>query len=214
MSTPGRRLVLWRHGQTSWNAVGRAQGHHDVGLDPTGHAQAAAAAPALAALQPVAVWCSDLSRARQTCDYLERLTGLSAKVDQRLREYDVGARQGMTTAEFAAAFPSAHAAWADGEDMPRVPGAEGAGEVAARIVPVLSEVVGSLAAGETAVAVTHGAALKVALVELLGWPRSQARDLAGVDNCGWVTVTDVAGGSAHRPRLRLAGYNQTAAVRG
>ena len=44
-----RRLVLLRHGRTAWNLEGRAQGHTDVTLDDTGRAQAAAAAPYLAA---------------------------------------------------------------------------------------------------------------------------------------------------------------------
>ena len=46
--TTGRRLVLLRHGRTSWNAAGRAQGHADVELDDLGHQQARAAASALA----------------------------------------------------------------------------------------------------------------------------------------------------------------------
>ena len=33
-----RRLVLWRHGQTAWNAEQRFQGHTDIGLDDVGHA--------------------------------------------------------------------------------------------------------------------------------------------------------------------------------
>ena len=44
----GRRLVLLRHGRTSWNSAGRAQGYTDIDLDDRGHAEAAAAAPYLA----------------------------------------------------------------------------------------------------------------------------------------------------------------------
>ena len=51
-----RRLVLLRHGQTAWNAEGRAQGHLDIGLDDLGRAQAAAVAPAVAALRPDVLW--------------------------------------------------------------------------------------------------------------------------------------------------------------
>jgi probable phosphoglycerate mutase len=198
-----RRLVLLRHGRTAWNEVGRAQGHADVELDETGHAQAAQVAPALAAMAPAALWTSDLTRARQTGGYVERATGLAAKVDERLKEFDVGARQGMTSAQFEAAFPAEYSAWAEGEEMVRVPGSEVASEVAARMVPALRECLESLAAGETGIVVTHGACLKVGLVGLLGWPTAQATALQGVDNCCWVTVTESPAG-----RLRLAGYNQ------
>ena len=165
----GRRLVLLRHGRTPWNRVGRAQGHADVEIDDLGHAQAAAVAPYLAALEPVALWTSDLARARQTCEYVERATGLTAKEDERFREYDVGDRQGLTSEEFAASFPEAYAAWrGSSQDIVRVPGAESAADVAARIVPALRESLASLESGETGIVVTHGACLKIGLVGLLG----------------------------------------------
>jgi len=199
-----RRLVLLRHGRTAWNDTGRAQGRHDVPLDEVGHQQAAAVAPVLAALRPVALWTSDLTRARQTAAYLETATGLTARLDPRLQEYDVGARQGMTVPEFAAAFPEAHAAWDDGDDMPIVPGAEVATDVAARIVPALSDALAALADGQTGIVVTHGAALKVGVLGLLGWPLRQAAELAGLDNCCSATLRE----SASAERLRLADWNR------
>jgi glucosyl-3-phosphoglycerate phosphatase len=207
----GRRLLLLRHGRTAWNSIGRAQGHADVELDEVGQQQAASVAPYLAELRPAALWSSDLARARQTCAYLERATGLSAKLDARLREFDVGARQGMTAEQFEEAFPRAFLAWRAGEDMVRVPGSEGVAEVAERMAPALTESLESLAPGETGIVVTHGASLKVGLLALLGWPQSQAADLRGVDNCAWVTLVETAPGAG----LRLAGYNQrVGAVRG
>jgi broad specificity phosphatase PhoE len=205
----GRRLLLLRHGRTAWNSTGRAQGQADVALDDAGHEQAAAVAPRLAALRPAALWSSDLTRARETCAYLERATGLSAKLDERLREFDVGARQGMTGDQFQAAFPEAYAAWQAGEDVARVPGSEVPTEVAQRMAPALRESLGSLAAGETGIVVTHGACLKVGVLALLGWPLSQAADLRGVDNCRWVTLLEGPAGG-----LRLAGYNQGAGPSG
>jgi probable phosphoglycerate mutase len=201
------RLVLLRHGRTAWNKVGRAQGHADVGLDELGHAQAGAVAPYMADLQPVALWTSDLVRARQTCTYVERATGLSAKVDERLREYDVGDRQGMTSQQFEATYPEAFAAWRAADDLVHVPGAETDAQVQARLVPALQECLDSLGRSETGVVVTHGAALKVGLLGLLGWPQEQATALRGIDNCAWVTVARSAG-----RRVRLGSYNEHAAA--
>src|SRR3546814_13338598 len=100
-----RRLVLLRHGQTAWNLAGRLQGHHDVELDETGHDQAAAVAPRLAMLEPVALWSSDLSRAMQTAAYLAQECELEPRADPRFREADPGRAAGILKAHYAHAHP-------------------------------------------------------------------------------------------------------------
>ena len=55
------KLVLWRHGQTEWNVQGRFQGQTDIPLDEVGQQQAERAARLLAALQPSAIFSSDLT---------------------------------------------------------------------------------------------------------------------------------------------------------
>jgi broad specificity phosphatase PhoE len=47
-----QRLVLWRHGETDYNAAQRMQGHLDSQLTSTGLSQARRAAPWLAELEP------------------------------------------------------------------------------------------------------------------------------------------------------------------
>jgi glucosyl-3-phosphoglycerate phosphatase len=202
---PGRRLVVLRHGRTAWNAVGRAQGHADVELDELGHEQAAAAAPYLASLEPTALWTSDLARARQTCAYVEKITGLVAAEDARLREFDVGARQGLTIPEFAERYPEEHANWLTGDGTVRLPGAENHSDVEARMLPALRGCLAALSAGQTGIVVTHGACLKVGVVALLDWPRELAMSLRGIDNCAWVTLEELGLGG----RLRLVGYNES-----
>jgi probable phosphoglycerate mutase len=199
-----RRLVLLRHGRTAWNEAGRAQGHADVPLDELGHEQVAAAAPYLASLRPVALWTSDLARARQTTAYVEKATALAATEDPRLREYDVGPRQGLTIPEFAERFPEQHANWLHGDGKVALPGAESRADVEARMLPALRDCLAALDEGETGVVVTHGACLKVGVVALLGWPQELAGTLRGIDNCAWVTVETGFGG-----RPRLVGYNES-----
>ena len=202
---PGRRLVVLRHGRTEWNAVGRGQGHADIPLDELGHTQAAAVAPYLASLEPTALCTSDLARARETCAYVARATGLTAVEDPRLREFDIGARQGLTMPEFAEQFPDEHAAWVRGDGQHRLPGAEVTSEVEARMRPALRDALDSVGPGETALVVTHGASLKVGVVAMLAWPTELARSMQGIDNCAWVTLEELAFGG----RLRLTGYNES-----
>lgn len=202
-----RRLILLRHGRTSWNESGRAQGHADVELDPTGHAQARAAARHLSGLDVARLWASDLQRARQTAEYLSDELGMPVEQDPRLREFDVGERQGLTLAEFAERFPEEYSAWLSGEGLVPVKGGEVSEDVAARMVPALRERIEELSHGETVLVVTHGAAMKVAVAGLLEWPLELAAGLKAVDNCAWVTVEEIE----HGGRLRLAGYNEKVA---
>ncbi len=203
-----RRLVLVRHGRTAWNAEGRGQGHADVGLDDVGHAQARVAAPWLAATYaPSLLWTSDLARARETASYVEGATGLSARVDPRLREYDLGQRTGLTMSEFAARFPDEHDAWCRGA-YGAVPGAESTDDVHARIVPAVRELLAATAPGDTALAVTHGASLRVAVTALLGWSEDVVRSLRGMTNCGVAVLVAEGPHEPERP-LRLDAWNAT-----
>jgi broad specificity phosphatase PhoE len=201
----GRRLVVVRHGQTAWNAVGRAQGHTDISLDDTGRRQAEQMAVVVAELAPALLVSSDLARARETAAFLEKATGLTAHEDPRLREYDVGMRTGLTREEFAEKLgDDAALAW-DTHAHVDAPGAETVAQVAERIVPATREALERLPPGETGVLVMHGAALRIALAGLLGWPLEIADTLEAMANCGWAVVVE------HRTgRLRLSSYNMTA----
>lgn len=202
-----RRLVVLRHGRTAWNAEGRAQGHSDVELDAQGHAEAAAAAPYVAGLRPVALWSSDLARARQTAAYVAKESGLDPAYDERLREFALGERTGLTNEEFAERFPSQYAAFREGRWDP-LPGMETTEELAARVSDALVALVESIEPGETAVAVAHGGAIKVGVAALLGWSVETASALRHPLNCGWAVLEyeKVPEGA----RWRLAAWNLSA----
>ena len=86
--------MLWRHGQTTWNAERRFQGQSDIPLDATGQAQAERAARLLAGLRPDMIVSSDLSRAASTAAPLAQLTGLDVILDKDLRERHGGQWEG------------------------------------------------------------------------------------------------------------------------
>ncbi len=203
-----RRLVLVRHGQTEWNSVGRAQGHADISLDAIGHAQAAAAAPYLAALAPVRLWSSDLARAQETAAYVAEAAGLPIETDPRLREYDVGVRSGLTVAEFEERYPREYAAWRAHDESLLVEGEESSSLVRERVLPALTECLEALRPGETGIVVMHGACLRVGLMAMLGWPPETSRGLRGMDNCGWT----ILGEHEIFHGLRMVSYNETASV--
>lgn len=213
-----RRLVLLRHGQTDWNAIGRGQGHADVEINDVGHDQAAAMAPSVAAYRPAGLWSSDLARARQTATYVGKECGLEPRLDARFREFDLGGRTGLTMAEYAERFPSEYADFRAGL-FTAVPGGETSEQVAGRFGAGLADVITALGPDDTGVVVSHGAALKVAVIALLGWPAALSSGLQGLDNCGWVVLDELDdlnaldgpnGRNGKEPgRFRLAAYNLT-----
>lgn len=199
-----RTLVLLRHGRTAFNHGLRVQGQLDVELDDVGREQAAVAAEALAKLGPTLLWSSDLVRARATAAALAEATGLAPTYDARLREFHLGERQGLTHDEYAAADPVEFEKFRRGH-YDSAPGAESADAVRRRMTEALHELLDALAPGETAVAVSHGAAIRVATGAMLGWPDEQFHTLRGLTNCGWVVLEEHPEIGA----LRLGAYNRT-----
>jgi len=98
------RVLLVRHGQSEWNAVGRWQGQADPPLSDVGRQQARSAARALGALD--AVFASDLQRAAETAVIIAHELGIGPVVlDPDLRERDAGEWSGLTRAEIERDWP-------------------------------------------------------------------------------------------------------------
>lgn len=184
-----RRLILWRHGRTQWNVQDRAQGQADVPMDPVGRRQARRAAPALASYEPAFIWSSDLQRAQHTASELAALTGLEVRLDARLREYDVGIRQGTTFAEFRQNHPEIYAKFFTEENY-RVPGAELPSEVDERMAAVLHDAAAALEEGRTGVIVGHGAALRSGVLAFFDAPTHLREMFAGMANCAWTVLEE------------------------
>src|ERR671914_1615083 len=93
------RLILVRHGESTWNAEERLQGQLDPPLSDRGREQSIALAAMLDGLPDERVVCSDLGRARQTAELLGLRPG---RFDTRWREIDVGEWGGRVAAEIDA----------------------------------------------------------------------------------------------------------------
>ncbi len=105
------KLVLVRHGETTWNAMGKLQGREDIPLSEAGRQQARAAGRALSRYPfsgpgPVII-TSPLQRAAETARLiageLPRVTALQE--DSVLLERDYGAGAGLTREERAMLYP-------------------------------------------------------------------------------------------------------------
>lgn len=93
-----------RHGETTWNAVGRTQGQIDAPLSDRGRVQAAEAA-AILRHEPIArIVSSPLSRARHTAEAVAAATGAQVECDDDLMEFHAGDWQGEYRGEAVRAY--------------------------------------------------------------------------------------------------------------
>ncbi|MFG2709204.1 histidine phosphatase family protein [Streptomyces goshikiensis] len=189
----GRKIVLWRHGQTSWNLERRFQGSTDIELTETGVAQARRAARLLASLKPDAIVASDLQRAAATAAELAAVTGLAVEHDEALRETYAGEWQGLTHDEILGKYGEQYAAWKRGEPVRRG-GGELETEVADRAAPVVLAHADRLPAGGTLVVVSHGGTIRTTIGRLLGLESSYWEGLGGLSNCCWSVLGEGARG--------------------
>ncbi|WP_228982625.1 histidine phosphatase family protein [Streptomyces sp. DH12] len=189
----GRRIVLWRHGQTAWNLERRFQGSTDIELTETGVAQARRAARLLAALRPDAIIASDLRRAAATAAELAAVTGHEVTHDAALRETYAGVWQGLTHTEILARHGEEYRAWKRGEPVRRG-GGELETEVADRAAPFVLQHVEKVPEDGTLVVVSHGGTIRTTIGRLLGLEPHSWESLGGLTNCCWSVLGEGARG--------------------
>lgn len=190
------RLILVRHGRSTWNAEGRLQGVADPPLSPAGVEQARRLRGLIEALAPQEVVSSDLARARDTA---EVLTGPGTALDPRWREVDVGAWTGRLVDDLSVVELAELEQWRQGRMAP--PGGETWEDARTRVLGAVRSLIETGA--RSALVVTHGATLRAACAALGGLG---LRHLAGVPNAS-LSIIDteprphlLAYGVAPRPR--------------
>ncbi|CAN5320201.1 histidine phosphatase family protein [soil metagenome] len=181
------RVVVWRHGQTRWNASGRFQGQADPPLNDVGQQQSALAAGYLSLDPPDLILSSDLVRATSTAEALANLVEVPMKMEPRLREIDLGIWQGLTRTEVAATYPEQYAEWLDGAP-PVDRGGETRAQLDERVLAALRDI-----QVDHVVLVTHGGTSRSIIETLLDLPHA-GRWLAVLGNCHWSQLQRFAGG--------------------
>ena len=163
------RLLLVRHGSTSWNAEGRYQGRTDVALSRDGQEQVRRLAERLRAEEIGALYASDLRRAWETAEAITARHDLSVRSETRLREIMFGAWEGKTHEQIRKDDPDSLDRWYDDPMRASPPGGETLKEVASRVRAAYQGIVGRHPE-ETVLIVAHGGTLRVLLCLALGVP--------------------------------------------
>ena len=171
------RIILVRHGETIWHAENRYAGASDIELSERGYQQAQALADWAAKAGIAQLYVSDLVRARETALPSEKILGIEATVDPRLREINFGDGEGLTSSEMRERFPEQYAAFRKDPVKHHLPGGEDPMAAIARGRAALKEI--ALQAGPQArvLIIAHNTLIRLLLCDALGIAPARYRDV-------------------------------------
>ena len=156
------RLVVVRHGETSWSRVGRHTGRTDLALTAKGEDEARSVGVVVADLSFAHVFASPLLRAFDTA----RLAGFEPEIDDDLMEWDYGEIEGRTNDEIIVEREG----WSKWRDTVR--GGEQVADVAARADRFIDR---AAALDGDVLAFAHGHLLSITVARWLGLAPSEGR---------------------------------------
>jgi len=163
-------LLLARHGECT--ASGTYCGRTDAPLTEKGRQQAAALSRALEAYPIKACFTSPLLRALETARVALDGRDVPLSIDERLREVDFGAWEGLKHAEIEPRWPKLIPAWLSDPSGVDIPEGEPFSSLRRRVREFLSEHAQS-ALSDNILIVAHGGPLAVVSLELLGHPGTE-----------------------------------------
>ena len=167
------KLLLVRHGQSEWNAMGRWQGKANPPLTDLGKEQALLAAKKLPDFSILA--SSDLGRARETAEIFAKAHDKESNdilIEPQVQERDAGEFSGLTRDEIDKKFPGylAQNRWPSGWEPDDV--------LIKRLREGLGRIIASSTESDSIVVVTHGGCI-YALESLLGEEYRRISNLGG-----------------------------------
>ena len=189
-TTQPSRICLVRHGETEWNAERRIQGQIDIGLNEIGLRQAQAAGRWLKSAGIIALYSSDLKRAKTTAEALGEALGLTPVLVPEMRERRYGVFEGLTYAEAHDRFPEGYAAFEGRNADYDFENGESLLVMFARVTGKLSELA-ARHTGESIAIVLHGGVLDIINRFVRGNPLEMPRDFL-IPNAGinWIAMED------------------------
>jgi phosphoserine phosphatase len=177
------QIILLRHGATDWNLQGRCQGATDLELNEVGIRQAESIATRLSREKIAAIYSSNLKRAQQTAEFVNRFHSLPIQIEKDVRELDHGALEGLTFNDIKENFPEFIQRWRTEPAEIQVPGGEKLVDVAQRAWNGLHRISGRHQAGEIIVVVSHNFPILAILCRIAGVHLNHYRSFH-LDPCG------------------------------
>ncbi len=160
-------LILIRHGETVWNSQQRMQGHSNSDLSEEGRAQIESLGQWMKNVSFDHIYSSDSLRARQTAEAITKYSGHTLKIDQRLREKNLGVFEGLTTEEAKERHPEIFRLFKTAGSNYVINEGESTQQLLDRALEFIEEI-RLLQPDQRVVLVTHGGVVRVLIKHTLG----------------------------------------------
>lgn len=160
------KVILVRHGQTTWNLELKYQGHTDIALTDLGLAQAEQAAERLTQEKVAAIYASDLTRAYRTAEIIATRHNLPVVAMSELREIKFGEWEGLTYDAISEHWPNRMKKLFTHPDEVEIPGGETFRELKERAEKAIAALV-ARHPDETIIVVSHGGTIRTILCAAL-----------------------------------------------
>lgn len=161
------KLILIRHGQTSYNLKKIYCGHRDASLNKAGRAQALRLGLKLKSACVDKVFSSDLKRALQTARIVFKNSGCEIIKNPDLREIDFGLWEGLDSEGIIKKYPYIYRRWIKDPFSAFIPGGERMGHFKTRVIRELKNIARANPR-RTVALVTHGGPIRIILNAVLG----------------------------------------------
>jgi phosphoserine phosphatase len=182
-------IRIARHGETTWNAVGRYQGRLETPLSPLGQAQARALAGALRDTGIRRIISSPLARCVQTALPLSSFTGVPIETEPLLLEIAHGTWEGRYRDEIARNEPVLYYEWREHPERVRFVGGESLEDVAKR----WREFVATFDPSVDSLLMTHDIVVRLAVLERTGRDIRDLRHIRALNGAYAEFVVDAEG---------------------
>ncbi len=169
------KIYLLRHGETEYSQRGAYCGALDAGLTDAGHQMAQAFAAAYRSVPWTAVYASPMNRAVATAKPLCDAVGLPMQIRDGLREIAYGAWEDREQDFVRQHYAQDYTRWQTDPAWNAPTGGETAVQIAARALPVITEIESRHQEGNVLV-VSHKATIRIILCSLLGIDVGRYRD--------------------------------------
>jgi len=175
-------LLLIRHGETSWNILGKFQVCTDIDLAQEGIKQAELLKNRLKGDFDY-IYASPLSRALETANILAAHTNKEVMIAPEITEINFGEWEGLTIHEIAEKYPEVFKAWRTDKTESYICGGDSSIHNASnRATKCILDIV-SKHKGKKIVIVAHGGIIKAGLIGILDWDMTMYHKMALGNTC-------------------------------